>query len=96
MIVEEALICEAIEKRQRLEFVYNKKKRVVEPQFYGIGKKGYEQLRGYQVNELPWQEKLFDVVKMRDLKLLPDRFTRPGPNYNSNDSAFKTVICKLE
>jgi hypothetical protein len=90
------LICEAISDRRRLGFTYNKKPRIVEPQLYGIGKKGSEQLRAYQVNEKPELEKLFDVRKIESLELLPFRFEKPGPNYKKDDSAFRTVICRLE
>jgi hypothetical protein len=90
------VICEAIERMQRLQFVYNNKLRIVEPQFYGIGRKGQEQLRGYQINEEPFLEKLFDVEKMKRLELLPFHFSKPGPHYNRNDSAFVKEICKLK
>jgi hypothetical protein len=89
------MICEAIRKMQRLKFLYNGKERIVEPQFYGIGKRGHEQVRGYQVNEMPFLEKLFDVAKMSRMQLLPDHFNGPGPHYNRHDSAFVKEICKL-
>jgi addiction module HigA family antidote len=90
------LICKAINKRQQIEFTYNDRLRIVEPQFYGIGKKETEQLRGYQINENPKVEKLFDVDKISDFRLLLSYFTNLGPNYNSKDSAFTKAICKLK
>ncbi|HZY79132.1 MAG TPA: hypothetical protein VFE50_06405 [Cyclobacteriaceae bacterium] len=90
------IICEAISKMQRLGFVYNGKPRVAEPQFYGIGNKGHEQVRVYQVNIKPHQEKLLDVAKIQRLELLQESFTKAGPNYNPNDSAFRVEICKLK
>jgi hypothetical protein len=90
------LICEAIGKMQRLQFMYNGKLRVVEPQFYGIGTKGIEQLRGYQINETPRLEKLFDVPRMEKVELLATHFDKPGPHYNRNDSAFVKEICRLQ
>jgi hypothetical protein len=90
------LIVEAITQMQQLQFIYNDKLRIVEPQFYGVGKKGIEQLRGYQVNEMPRLEKLFDVAKMENVEVLPIHFDKPGPNYNRYDSAFVKEICKLK
>jgi hypothetical protein len=81
---------------QQLRFVYHGKVRIVEPQFYGIGRKGHEQLRGYQVNERPFLEKLFDVKSIEALEMLPVHFNGPGPHYNRNDSAFVKELCKLK
>ena len=90
------LLCEAIRNWQRIEFMYNKELRVAEPQCFGIGIKGKIQLRVYQVNKKPKpQERLMDIGKIKDLKLLDSHFTEPGPNYSSNDSAFLKIVCKL-
>ena len=89
-------LCSAIQKWHQIEFVYDKELRVAEPQCYGIGIKGKVQLRVYQVNKTDGpKERLMDVGKIKDLKLLDSHFTEPGPNYNSNDSAFIKIICKL-
>lgn len=91
----ESLICAAIKEKQQLQFLYNSKLRIIEPQLLGIGKKGHMQLRGYQLNETPQLEKLFDLDKIKDVQTLPVRFSKPGPHYNPNDSAFKEIICRL-
>lgn len=88
-------ILEAIESRRRLSFVYNGRTRLVEPQCYGIGRKGTELLRGHQIRGGPQPEPLFDVAKMRHLAVLDQRFSRPGPSYKKNDSAMEAIFAQL-
>jgi hypothetical protein len=89
------LIVKAIQNKQRLCFTYNNKVRIAEPQCYGIGTKGTELLRIYQIQGGTEPEPLFDISKMKDLVLLEEHFTKPGPNYKKNDSAMKTIFCQL-
>jgi predicted DNA-binding transcriptional regulator YafY len=89
------IIVDAIRKRRRLRFTYNQKTRIVEPQCYGIGTKGTELLRVYQVQGGAEREPLFDVSKIEDLVVLDEVFTQPGPNYKKNDSAMATIFCQL-
>ena len=89
------LIVESIHKKQRLSFTYNGRRRVAEPQCYGIGTKGTELLRVHQMQGGTEREPLFDVSKMLDLAVLDQHFTRPGPNYKKNDSAMKTIFAQL-
>lgn len=89
------LIVSAIENKQRLRFTYNDKIRIAEPQCYGIGTKGTELLRIQQLQGGTEREPLFDVSKIKDLILLDEHFTHPGPNYKKNDSAMKTIFCQL-
>lgn len=89
------LIVKAIQNKQRLRFTYNDKIRIAEPQCYGIGTKGTELLRIHQIQGGTEPEPLFDVSKMKDLVLLEEHFTKPGPNYKKNDSAMKTIFCQL-
>jgi hypothetical protein len=70
------LILEAIRSRRRSSFVYNGKARLVEPQSYGIGRKGTELLRGHQIQGGSQPEPLFDVGKMRGLAILDEHFSR--------------------
>jgi hypothetical protein len=89
-------ICHALEKRQRLQFIYNGKTRVVEPQCYGVSARGTELLRGYEVRGgVEMTNKLYDLSKATSLTLLNEYFTLPGPNYQKNDSAMKTIFCEL-
>jgi hypothetical protein len=89
------LLCQAIKNKQRLEFVYNGRKRFGEPQCYGIGHRGTELLRIYQIKGGLQPEPLFDVSKITELVVLNERFNRPGPNYKKGDSAMKEIYCEL-
>ena len=85
----------AIRHRRRLRFVYNGRARRVEPQCYGIGHRGTELLRVLQLAGGAEPEPLFDVSKMRELQVLDEHFTRPGPNYARDDSAMKIIFAQL-
>lgn len=90
------LIYNSIRNKQRLQFVYNGKTRVVEPQCYGIGAKGTELLRGYEIEgDVEITNKLYDLTKVTSLQLLDKHFTLPGPHYQKGDSAMKTIFCEL-
>ena len=89
------LICKAIKKRQLIQFEYNGKLRTAEPQCYGMGTKGKELLRAYQVND-PRVEKLFDLSKITNLVVLDEPFEAAGPNYKKRDSAMKKIFCELD
>jgi hypothetical protein len=86
-----ASICD----RRRLRFVYNAKIRRVEPQCYGIGTRGTELLRVYQLEGGEQREPLFDVAKITDLSILEETFSKPGPNYKKDDLAMVTIFCQL-
>ena len=89
------VLVKAIKQKQRLRFLYNGKPRLVEPQCYGIGARGTELLRAYQLQGGQQREPLFDVSKIVDLQVLNEVFDRPGPNYKKNDSAMKTILAQL-
>jgi hypothetical protein len=89
------ILVDAISRRHRLSFDYNGKLRVVEPQSYGVGKKGTELLRAYQLSRGSQDEPLFDVSKMQNLKMLDERFNQPGPHYTRNDSAMAIIFAQL-
>jgi predicted DNA-binding transcriptional regulator YafY len=89
------LILESIRTRRRLRFLYNGRVRIVEPQCYGIGTKGTELVRVHQLQGGDQREPLFDVSKIKDLVMLDETFTKPGPNYKKDDSAMKTIFAQL-
>ena len=89
------IIVESIRKMRRLRLVYHGKARLVEPQCYGMGARGTELLRVYQLQGGTQAEPLFDVSKIEDLVALDEVFTKPGPNYKKNDSAMETIFCQL-
>ena len=88
-------IIAAITTKRRLSFTYSGKTRIVEPQCYGMGTRGTELLRAYQITGGDHPEPLFDVSRMLDLVLLEIHFLRPGPNYKKNDSAMKDIYAQL-
>jgi hypothetical protein len=91
-----ALIAAAIRDKRRLSFDYHGRRRIAEPQCYGVGHKGTELLRVHLIEGINRErEPLFDVAKMERLALLDQPFTRPGPNYKKNDSAMKSIFCQL-
>ena len=85
----------AIAQKRRLRFLYNGRPRLVEPQCYGIGTRGTELLRAYQLHGGEEKEPLFDVSKIAALHVLDDMFERPGPHYRKNDTAMKTIFAQL-
>lgn len=89
------VIDQAIREKRRLRFVYHEKVRVVEPQCHGIGHRGTELLRAHQIEGGTQAEPLFDVSQISDLKLLDERFGKPGPNYKRNDSAMREIFSQL-
>jgi len=90
-----AVLIKSINQKQRLRFLYNGKRRLVEPQCYGIGARGTELLRAHQLQGGQQREPLFDVSKIVELELLNEKFDRPGPNYKKNDSAMTTILAQL-
>jgi hypothetical protein len=88
-------IVTSIETRRRLQFIYNGRARLVEPQCYGIGTKGTELLRVHQLRGGGEKEPLFNVSKIRGLVALDETFAAPGPNYKRDDSAMVTIFAQL-
>jgi len=88
-------IVDAIRDRRRLRFRYHDRERLVEPQCYGVGAKGTELLRGYQLRGGLQQEPLFDVSKLSELVVLDETFDKPGPHYRRDDSAMVRIFRQL-
>ena len=89
------LILDSFRTRRRLRFTYNGKRRLVEPQCYGEGRKGTRLLRAHQLSGGAQREPLFDVARIEALEMLEDGFSAPGPNYKTNDSAMATIFAQL-
>lgn len=89
------ILIDAISRRRRLAFHYGGKPRLVEPQCYGLGKKGTELLRVHQLEGGEQREPLFDVSKIENLRVLDEHFVRPGPNYKKDDSAMAIIFAQL-
>ena len=89
-------ICIAIHGKRRISFVYHGRKRIAEPQCYGISTRNNETLRVFLIQGVSQQlEPLFTVAEMEGLEILDETFTKPGPNYKKNDSAMKFIFCQL-
>jgi hypothetical protein len=89
------LICNAIQDKQRVQFEYNGKNRVAEPQCCGLSTTGKEVARFHLIQGGSHPEQLFELLKIKSLKLLDEYFITPGPNYKKNDSAMKVIFCQL-
>ena len=88
-------IDQAIREKRRLRFTYHDVARRVEPQCHGIGHRGTELLRVFQLEGGTQPEPLFDVSKISDLQVLDERFEKPGPNYKRDDSAMREIFAQL-
>ncbi len=88
-------ILESIRSRRRLRLTYNGQAKLVERQCHGIGRKGTELLRAYQLQGGSEPEPLFDVSRIESLSMLDETFAKSGPNYKRNDSAMATIFCQL-
>jgi hypothetical protein len=93
-VINQAIV-DAINDKRRMSCIYNENPRLIEPQCYGAGHTGNELLRVHQIKGGVEREPLFDVSKMRDLVVLDEHFTKPGPNYKKNDSAMKIIFAQL-
>jgi len=96
-----SLICNAIAKKNIIEFYYKGGIRRVEPHCYGIHKDtGNEVLRGFQIDGYSESKKipywrLYIVSEMSGLRITDDLFLSPRPEYNPNDSHMSTIFCNI-
>ena len=94
-------ICSAISAKQVIQFYYNGGTRLVEPFCYGVHRDtGNEVLRSYQVgghseSGEPVGWKLFRVAEISNLVVTDKHFTGVRDYYNPNDSAMKTIYCRV-
>lgn len=92
-------ICDAIQNMQTLSFTYKGFKRIVEPHTSGTDTRGHEGLCAFQTGggsasgEMGW--KIFHVVDMRSLSVLPATFSGPRPGYKRDDQGFSSIRCQL-
>jgi hypothetical protein len=94
------LICEAIQRRLLLEFDYDGLHRVVQPYAHGRSTAGREVLRAIQVGGQSRSAriasgKLWSVEKLTRPRLSEQKFVPDDPNYNPNDTALKTIHCRI-
>ena len=95
------LICNAIEARRLVRFVYDGYERVVEPHLYGINQANHEMLSGYLVAgwsaskpEPGWRNYL--IADMADIHVLGTPFVGPRAGYNPNDVHIRQIFCRVD
>lgn len=96
----ENIIKMAIENRQMLEFVYNDKRRVVEPYTFGCSHQGDDTLSAFQIEggsnssrDLGWRQ--FIIENIENLVLLDSKFYGVRDGYNPNDSRMSEIYITM-
>ena len=82
----ENIIREAIANKQLLKFVYNDKKRVVEPYTFGCSHKGDDTLSAFQIE---------GGSNIDNLVLLDSKFDSIRDGYNPNDSRMSEIYITI-
>lgn len=92
-------ICAAIRTKHRLVLHYDNLPREIEPHAHGRSSTGKEVVRGFQTDGLsssgPLGWRLWDVAKMRSLRLSELTFAGTRPGYAPGDSQMHPVHCEL-
>jgi len=93
------IIKEAVLKQLCLSFDYENYDRTVEPHCVGLTTKNNYAVRAYQTlgssstGNLGW--KMFEIGKMKNLKILDQEFSPARPGYKRGDKGMKTIIAEL-
>ncbi|WP_411343588.1 hypothetical protein ACE3MZ_18530 [Paenibacillus sp. WLX1005] len=91
-------ISDAIDQKNLLTFFYDGGARTVEPYCYGIGTKGHELLRGYQIDgysssgKLGWR--LFKVADMSSIET-EGSFEANRPDYKKGDKQIPNIFNEI-
>jgi len=92
----EFIIKQAIENKQLLSFVYQKKNRLVEPYTFGQSKQGKDTLSAFQIEggsdvsaDMTWRQ--FALREMKNLKLLDDKFTEVREDYDPENARMSFI-----
>ena len=99
-IRRDPLIISAIRRKLVLEFIYNGKRRIVEPQTYGLSTTGREVLRGYERPSSKGAKrsgmaKLFDLAKISGLQETDLKFPQALLAHNPDDNAMVEIFATL-
>jgi predicted DNA-binding transcriptional regulator YafY len=99
-IRRDPVIISAIRKKSVLEFTYNGRLRVVEPQTYGLSTAGREVLRAYERPERNGRNarglaKLFDLKKISNLREIGENFAEALAVHNPDDRAMVEIFATL-
>ena len=94
------MICEAIHSLLVIEFDYEQRHRVVQPYLHGKTRPGKEALRAIQVSGQSRSGhfgagKVWELAKIRNLRLTTMPFVPDDPHYNPDDSAFVEIHCRV-
>ncbi len=96
----ENIIREAIANKQLLEFVYNDKRRVVEPYTFGCSHRGDYTLSAFQIEggsnssrDLGWRQ--FILENIESLVILETSFNDIRDGYNPNDSRMSEIYITI-
>jgi predicted DNA-binding transcriptional regulator YafY len=94
------ILKEAIEKRKKVEIIYENSVRIVDPYLVGINQKDHISLRAFQTGgqstsgNLPsWR--LFLIEKIDAIKILDEQFPI-NSLYNPNDKQMKQILFRIE
>jgi hypothetical protein len=95
------IICEAINKKNLLQFSYDDLTRIVEPYLFGRKTSGNDVLSAYLVggytesdNEPYWRN--YVVEEMEFVIMLDETFTGAREGFNPNDSSMEVIHCRLQ
>ncbi|AGR77473.1 hypothetical protein A7H1H_1173 [Aliarcobacter butzleri 7h1h] len=96
----ENIIREAIANKQLLEFIYNDKRRVVEPYTFGCSHKGDDTLSAFQIEggsnssrDLGWRQ--FILENIESLVISETSFNDIRDGYNPNDSRMSEIYITI-
>lgn len=95
------IICNAIQARRRLRFIYDGYERIVEPHLYGITTASNEAVRcwlvaGWSESEAAPGWRTYLVREMHDVHALAQGFDAPREGYVADDHQMRQVFCRLE
>ena len=95
-----ALICDAIRKREKIRCYYKGGYRTLEPHCHGTSRAGNESLRAYQIegysssgNPVDW--KFLTVAKMSEIESTGETFSDNRQDYNPDDQHMSTICCRV-
>ena len=90
------IICEAIEQRRLLSFIYKGETRTAEPYILGLDDAGTLTLSAVQVSGGSGRGfRTFPLEGVSSLAATDTKFFRNHPDYNPRDRFFASVICQV-
>ncbi len=96
----QALLLKAIKTRKVIQFAYYGEERIVEPfkcgEISGVGfLEGYL-IGGYSESENKERWRLYQLDKIKKLKITDKKAASSRPGYNPNDKRFLAIFCKVK